>query len=161
MFLDFLVEIENYMIWVWLGVFVLAVVLEASTQDFVSIWFSIGALMAMAVSGFLPFWGELIVFVVVSACALIFTRPLVKKMMDRTVRKTNSDEFLGKRVKVIKEITKYDGGEVKLNGITYVAILMEDEEKSIPEGSIVEVVSLRGNRVIVKLIDEVAKEENE
>ncbi|RIA66523.1 membrane protein implicated in regulation of membrane protease activity [Anaeroplasma bactoclasticum] len=159
MFLDFLADIENYMIWVWLGIFVLTLVLEASTQDFVSIWFSVGALMAMAVSGFTPFWAELIVFVVVSACALIFTRPLVKKMMDRTVRKTNSDEFLGKRVKVIKEITKYDGGEVKLNGITYVAILMEEEEKSIPVDSIVEVVSLKGNRVIVKLIDEGIKEE--
>ena len=159
MFLDFLADIENYMIWVWLGIFVLTLVLEASTQDFVSIWFSVGALMAMTVSGFTPFWAELIVFVVVSACALIFTRPLVKKMMDRTVRKTNSDEFLGKRVKVIKEITKYDGGEVKLNGITYVAILMEEEEKSIPVDSIVEVVSLKGNRVIVKLIDEGIKEE--
>ena len=159
MFLDFLANIEDYMIWVWLGIFVLTLVLEASTQDFVSIWFSVGALMAMAVSGFTPFWAELIVFVVVSACALIFTRPLVKKMMDRTVRKTNSDEFLGKRVKVIKEITKYDGGEVKLNGITYVAILMEEEEKSIPVDSIVEVVSLKGNRVIVKLIDEGIKEE--
>ncbi len=159
MLLDFLADIENYMIWVWLGIFVLTLVLEASTQDFVSIWFSVGALMAMAVSGFTPFWAELIVFVVVSACALIFTRPLVKKMMDRTVRKTNSDEFLGKRVKVIKEITKYDGGEVKLNGITYVAILMEEEEKSIPVDSIVEVVSLKGNRVIVKLIDEGIKEE--
>lgn len=159
MFLEFLADIENYMIWVWLGIFVLTLVLEASTQDFVSIWFSVGALMAMAVSGFTPFWAELIVFVVVSACALIFTRPLVKKMMDRTIRKTNSDEFLGKRVKVIKEITKYDGGEVKLNGITYVAILMEEEEKSIPVDSIVEVVSLKGNRVIVKLIDEGIKEE--
>jgi membrane protein implicated in regulation of membrane protease activity len=160
MFLDFLADIENYMIWVWRGIFVLnTLVLEASTQDFVSIWFSVGALMAMAVSGFTPFWAELIVFVVVSACALIFTRPLVKKMMDRTVRKTNSDEFLGKRVKVIKEITKYDGGEVKLNGTTYVSILMEEEEKSIPVDSIVEVVSLKGNRVIVKLIDEGIKEE--
>jgi membrane protein implicated in regulation of membrane protease activity len=143
MFLDCLADIENYMIWVWRGIFVLnTLVLEACTQDFVSIWFSVGALMARAVSGFTPFWAELIVFVVVSACALIFTRPLVKKMMDRTVRKTNSDEFLGKRVKVIKEITKYDGGKVKLNGTNYVSILMEEEEKSIPVDCIVEVVSL-------------------
>ena len=90
-------EIENYTIWIWLGVFVLTVILEASTQDFVSIWFAVGALVAIAISYSAPFWVELIVFVVISAMALIFTRPLVKKLMDRTVRKTNSDEFVGKR----------------------------------------------------------------
>ena len=153
MFLDFLTEIENYTIWIWLGIFVLTVILEASTQDFVSIWFSVGALVAIAISYSAPFWVELIVFVVISAMALIFTRPLVKKLMDRTVRKTNSDDFVGKRVKVEKEITKYDGGLVKLNGIVYSAILMEEEEKSIPLDSIVEVVSLKGNRVVVKLIE--------
>lgn len=159
MFLDFLTEIENYTIWIWLGIFVLTVILEASTQDFVSIWFAVGALVAIAISYSAPFWVELIVFVVISAMALIFTRPLVKKLMDRTVRKTNSDDFVGKRVKVEKEITKYDGGLVKLNGIVYSAILMEEEEKSIPLDSIVEVVSLKGNRVVVKLIEKNESEE--
>ena len=159
MFLDFLTEIENYTIWIWLGVFVLTVILEASTQDFVSIWFAVGALVAIAFSYSAPFWVELIVFVVISAMALIFTRPLVKKLMDRTVRKTNSDEFVGKRVKVEKEITKYDGGLVKLNGIVYSAILMEEEEETIPLDSIVEVVSLKGNRVVVKLIEKNESEE--
>ena len=159
MFLDFLTEIENYTIWIWLGVFVLTVILEASTQDFVSIWFAVGALVAIAISYSAPFWVELIVFVVISAMALIFTRPLVKKLMDRTVRKTNSDEFVGKRVKVEKEITKYDGGLVKLNGIVYSAILMEEEEETIPLDSIVEVVSLKGNRVVVKLIEQNESEE--
>lgn len=159
MFLDFLTEIENYTIWIWLGIFVLTVILEASTQDFVSIWFSVGSLVAIAISYSAPFWVELIVFVVISAMALIFTRPLVKKLMDRTVRKTNSDDFVGKRVKVEKEITKYDGGLVKLNGIVYSAILMEEEEKSIPLDSIVEVVSLKGNRVVVKLIEKNESEE--
>ncbi|MBQ2471229.1 MAG: NfeD family protein [Acholeplasmatales bacterium] len=159
MFLDFLTEIENYTIWIWLGVFVLTVILEASTQDFVSIWFAVGALVAIAISYSAPFWVELIVFVVISAMALIFTRPLVKKLMDRTVRKTNSDEFVGKRVKVEKEITKYDGGLVKLNGIVYSAILMEEEEETIPLDSIVEVVSLKGNRVVVKLIEKNESEE--
>ena len=159
MFLDFLTEIENYTIWIWLGIFVLTVILEASTQDFVSIWFAVGALVAIAISYSAPFWVELIVFVVISAMALIFTRPLVKKLMDRTVRKTNSDDFVGKRVKVEKEITKYDGGLVKLNGIVYSAILMEEEEKPIPLDSIVEVVSLKGNRVVVKLIEKNEREE--
>ena len=105
MFLD--VVFEEYMIWFWLGVFVLAVVVEALTEEMVSIWFGVGALITIPISYAAPFWVEIVVFSVVSVVALIFTRPLIKKLMDRTVRKTNIDEFIGKRVKVIKEIDKY------------------------------------------------------
>lgn len=153
-------NIESHMYLIWLSVFVIAFVLEAITQDFVSIWFAIGALIAVIISFFAPFWVEIIVFVVVSVASLICTRPLVKKFMDRTARKTNTDEFLGRKVKVIKTIDKFDGGTIKLNGIEYTAILMEEDEESIPEDSIVEVVSMRGNRAVVrKIIEEESTEE--
>ncbi len=146
-------DFEQYMIWIWLGIFVLAVVIEAVTMDLVSIWFALGSMAALCVSFGVPFWVEIIVFFVISTITLIFTRPLVKKMMDRQVRKTNSDDFVGKRVKVIKEIDKFDGGEIKLNGITYTAILPEDENETIDVDAIVEVVTLKGNKVVVKKID--------
>ena len=142
------------MIWIWLAVFVLTVVLEAITQDFVSIWFSVGALVSLTVSNWIPYWSEIIIFVVVSVAALIGTRPLVKKLTDRTERKTNSDEFVGKRLKAMTDISKYDAGVVKLNGIEYTAILMEEEYNLIPEGSTVEVVALKGNRVVVKKLND-------
>jgi membrane protein implicated in regulation of membrane protease activity len=142
-----------------IGVFIIALVVEISTQEFVSVWFSAGALVAMCICYFVPFWVEIIIFSVVSLAALILTRPLIKRLTDRTERFTNTDEFVGKRVKVEKEITKYDGGLVKLNGIVYSAILMEEEEETIPLDSIVEVVSLKGNRVVVKLIEKNESEE--
>ena len=157
MFLD--VVFEEYMIWFWLGVFVLAVVVEALTEEMVSIWFGVGALITIPISYAAPFWVEIVVFSVVSVVALIFTRPLIKKLMDRTVRKTNIDEFIGKRVKVIKEIDKFDGGEVKLNGIIYTAILREEDEKTIVNDKMVEIVALKGNRVVVKEINEESVEE--
>ena len=145
--------IEQYMVWIWLAIFVLAVVVEAVTMDLVSIWFALGSLAALCISFGVPFWVEIIVFFVISTITLIFTRPLIKKLMDRQIRKTNSDDFIGKRVKVIKEIDKFDGGEIKLNGITYTAILPEDEDETINVDSIVEVVTLKGNMVVVKKID--------
>ena len=146
---------EQYMIWIWLAAFVIAIVLEAITQDFVSIWFAVGAIVALVISNWVDFWIEIVVFSIISVAALIGTRPLVRKMMDRTTRKTNSDDFIGKRVKAITDITKYDAGEVKLNGIVYTAILMEDSDVTIPKDTIVEIVALKGNRVVVKeLIEE-------
>lgn len=147
-------NIEDYMIWIWLAIFVIAVVVEALTEELVSVWFAAGALITIPISYAAPFWVEIVVFAVISVVALIFTRPLVKRMMDRTVRKTNSDDFIGKRVKVIKPIDKFDGGEVKLNGIIYTAILREEDEEKIENDSIVEVVALKGNRVVVKKIIE-------
>lgn len=141
-----------YMIWVWLGVFVLAFVLEAITQDLVSVWFGLGALVCICISGFSEWWVQLIVFVVVSAIALVATRPLVKKILARSERKTNSDDYIGQKVKTISEVTKFDGGEVKLNGIVYTAILMENTEETIEKDVVVEVVAIKGNRLVIKKI---------
>ena len=142
--------IEEYMVWIWLGIFVLTVVLEAVTQDLVSIWFSLGSMAALCVSFGVPFWVEIIVFFVVSTITLIFTRPLVKKLMDRQIRKTNTDDFVGKKVKVVSDIDKFDGGEIKINGIIYTAILQEEENEAILKDSIVEIITLKGNKVVVK-----------
>jgi len=151
-------DIENYMIWIWLGIFVVTVIVEAVTQDLVSIWFSLGSMAALCVSFGVPFWVEIIVFFVVSTITLIFTRPLVKKLMDRQIRKTNTDDFIGKRVKVVKNIDKFDGGEVKINGIIYTAILLEEENETIPEDAVVEIITLKGNKVVVKKIEDKAEE---
>lgn len=141
---------EAYMMWIWLAVFVITVIVEASTQNFVSIWFSVGALVALCISGFCPFWIEIIVFTVVSCVALIFTRPLVKKLMTTTERFTNIDEIVGKRVVCKEDISKFNPGEVKLNDLVYTAVLMEDSDKTISKGAIVEIVAIRGNKLVVK-----------
>lgn len=142
------------MVWIWLAIFVIAVIVEAVTQEFVSIWFAVGALVALVSSFALEIWAQILIFSVVSLLALAFTRPLVKKMTERAIRHTNVDEFVGKRVKLDKEVTKYNAGEIKVNGIVYSAVLMEDVEEAIEEGSIVEVVTLRGNKIVVKKIEE-------
>lgn len=142
------------MVWIWLAIFVIAVIVEAVTQEFVSIWFAVGALVALVSSFALEIWAQILIFSVVSLLALALTRPLVKKMTERAIRHTNVDEFVGKRVKLDKEVTKYNAGEIKVNGIVYSAVLMEDVEEAIEEGSIVEVVTLRGNKIVVKKIEE-------
>lgn len=144
------------MVWVWVAVFVIAVIVEAITQEFVSIWFAVGALISLVTTFVIPdlIWAQVLIFSFVSLIALACTRPLVRKMTERAVRHTNVDEFVGKRVKLEKAVTKYDAGEVKVNGIIYSAILMEDVEDTIEQDSIVEIITLRGNKIVVKKIEE-------
>jgi len=145
--------IEDYMIYVWLAVFLIALVVEASTQEFVSVWFSAGAIVAMCICFFVPFYVEIIIFAVVSLAALILTRPLIKRLTARTERYTNADEFVGKRVMLDKDVTKFEAGEIKINGVIYQAVLPEDSDEDIKKGSIVEMVALKGNKVIVRMVE--------
>ena len=67
------------MVWIWLGAIVLCGVVEALTAGLVSIWFVAGAAAALAATLLGAGTGvQLVVFVVVSAAALVLTRPLVR-----------------------------------------------------------------------------------
>ncbi len=150
--------IQDYMIWIWLGVFLIALIVEASTQEFVSVWFSAGAVVAMCICFFVPLYVQIIVFAVVSLAALILTRPLIKRLTARTERFTNTDEFVGKRVMLEKGVTKFEAGEVKINGVVYQAVLAEDSDEEIKKGSIVEMVALKGNKIVVRMIENKGEE---
>ena len=121
--------IEQYMIWVWLAVFIITVATEAGTQDFVSIWFSVGSLIAMAICYFAPFYVEIIVFAVISLASLILTRPLVKKFMDRTTRYTNADEFVGKKTILEKSNDSKEVSETLTEIIEAANVLSKEESK--------------------------------
>ncbi|MCR5112394.1 MAG: NfeD family protein [Acholeplasmatales bacterium] len=151
MFLAF--DIEAYTIWFWLAAFVFTIILEAITQDFVSVWFAAGSFATLCICYFAPWWVEVIVFLVISVVSLIATRPLVKKLMRSQIRKTNSDEFIGQRVKLLKDTSKFESGEVKINSIIYTAVLPDDSDEEIKADSIVEIVSIKGNKVIIRKVE--------
>ena len=145
---------EAYMVWLWLGLFLFAILIEALSQDLIAIWFALGALVSLVLSAIpgLAWYVELIVFAFVSFFVMFLTRPLAKKLLQNAIRYTNVDEMVGKRFEVLKEISKYQNGEVKINGIIYTASLMEEEYENIAAGEIVEVVTFKGNKVVVRKI---------
>lgn len=142
----------DYMVWVWLAIFLFTIVIEALSQDLIAIWFSLGALVSLVLSVIpgLPWYVELIVFAFVSLFVMGFTRPLAKKLLLNATRYTNIDEYIGKRVTVLKEVSKFENGEIKLNGIIYSASLLEEATESISVGEIVEIVTFKGNKVVVR-----------
>jgi membrane protein implicated in regulation of membrane protease activity len=147
-------SIEDYMIFIWLGVFVIALIVEICTTDVVSIWFcgaSLISLILAAIPG-VPFWVEIVVFVVLSVALLLALRPVVKKYFSKNNFKTNVDEMIGHKALVIKEISELQRGEVKINGIIWTAEAANPSEK-IGKDDIVKILSIDGNKLIVKKID--------
>ncbi len=143
----------EYLWIVWLSVFVIGLIIETGTTELVSIFFSFGALIAMIIS-FIPgveWWVQLIIFVVLSGASLAALRPIVKKYLNKEKRDTNVDEYIGKKVNVI-DVNNDGTPEVKLNGLIW-RIEPVDEEEKIIVGEKVEIVTIKGNKLIVRKVE--------
>ena len=142
---------EQYMWIVWLVVFVLAVIIEATTAELVSIFFAVGAAITLIIS-FIPgvtWWIELIVFVVVSGASLLGLRPLMHRFLAKEGRKTNIDEMIGKKGLMIKGCDELNYGEIKVNGVIWTA-MNENEKEPINEKEVVTIVAVKGNKLVVR-----------
>jgi len=146
--------IEQYMWIIWLVLFVAMLIIEAIGPALVSIWFALGAVIALILS-FIPevaWWIEVIVFVVISIATLLALRPILKRYIKRNNYNTNIDSFTGKRGYVIEDITYLRPGAVKIGDVSWTAIPANKDEK-IVENEIIEVVAVNGNKLIVKKVE--------
>lgn len=146
------------MIIVWVTIFLITLIAEISTEALVSIWFTIGAIFAAALTYVpgMPWWGEIIVFAIISLLSFLIIKPLVNKKLQRIKSNTNVDSLLGKKGVVVKKITNLDKGEVKINSVIWNAI-KRDSEEDIEKGEVVEIVAIQGNKLLVR---KSSKEEN-
>lgn len=146
---------EQYLWIMWLVIFIVMVIVEASGPNLVSIWFAVGSLVALIIS-FIPgvtWWIELIVFVVVSATTLLALRPACRRFFKRNIFKSNIDSFTGKKGLVVEDITSLNPGSVKIGDIKWSAVPLNKDEKLLVN-DVVEVVSVNGNKLTVKKVEE-------
>ena len=96
---------------------VILIIIEASTMGLTTIWFALGALISMVLAFLnLPIVWQILLFLVVSAILLIFTRPVAVKKLKIGSVKTNSDNIPGQRGRVTQDIKEDEKGLVKING---------------------------------------------
>ncbi len=143
--------IESIMIWIWLGIFVLSVIIEAVEPDLVSIWFAAGALLAIILSIIpgIPFWVGIIVFLVIAFVLIFAIRPLAKKYLYKKEVKSNIEEKIGEKCVVIKAINELSHGEVKLNGVIWTAVA-KNKSEVFEEQAVVTIIGVDGNKLIVE-----------
>ena len=142
---------EQFMWIIWLVVFVIAIIIEATTAELVSIFFCAGALVSLIVS-FIPgvdWWIEVIIFVIISGASLLGLRPLMHKFLNKEKRDTNIDEMIGKKGLMIKGCDELNHGEIKVNGVIWTA-MSADEKEEIGANEKVVIVGVNGNKLIVK-----------
>ena len=151
---------EQYMWIVWLAWMIIMVIVECMGPALVSIWFAAGALVSLILSLFslipgvtIPWWVQVIVFVVVSAITLLALRPLSKRYLKRNIVNSNVDSLVGKRGLLEEEIKPFEPGVCKINDVSWTAISTNGKE-TIAVKSVVEVVAIQGNKLLVKKVEE-------
>lgn len=85
----------------------------------------------------------------VSIAALIATRPLVRKMMDKNIVPTNADAVLGREARVTEAIDNtVPSGAVYVDGKTWSA--RSESGETLPEGTLVRAVRMEGVKLFVE-----------
>lgn len=141
----------EYMPLVWLGVIILAVILEAITCALVSVWFIPAAVISLILSFFpIPLWVQITVFLACSALLIIFIKGIFKKTLGLSSVATNADAVIGEEAVVTEAIDNIKGyGQVKVKGQIWTARAY-DQEIKYEKGEILNVVAIEGVKLICK-----------
>lgn len=135
---------------VWLGIFLVLLVLEIISLGLTTIWFAGGALAAFAAA----LLGaniiiQAVLFLVISLVLLFVTRPIAVKYFNNNLAKTNVENVIGKTAKVSRQIDNVNSlGEAVLEGETWMA--RSENNEIIAEGTLVTVVAVEGVKLIVR-----------
>lgn len=141
-------------IWIWLAVACLSLIIELFTWQMVTIWFVPSAIISLILAACgVTVEIQVPVFIVLSLVLIFSLRKISLKYLLKNKDKTNIDSLIGKKTKLISPINLENQGSVKINGVVWTAV-GENDNVSIDVGKTVEIISVNGNKLIVKEITE-------
>jgi membrane protein implicated in regulation of membrane protease activity len=136
-----------WLVWVIIaGAFAAA---ETISLAFVLVMFAggaVGAAIAAAAGGSLL--TQFVVAVVVTMALLVGFRPYAVRKLSTPLHPSGSDRLVGKEAVVLTEVTRFDGGRVRLNGAEWSA-RSDDPAVTMPAGTLVRVVEIHGATALV------------
>jgi membrane protein implicated in regulation of membrane protease activity len=140
----------NYMPFFWIAVIVLSVIWEAMTATLVAVWFMPSALIATVLSFFnVPIFVQILVFAILSALFIIFSKTIFNKTLRLRYTPTNADTVIGENAVVTEEICNLENrGLVKVRGQIWSA--RSADGTVLAPGEIVSVISIEGVKLICR-----------
>ncbi len=138
------------MLWIWIGLIVIFVIVEAATVQLVTVWFAVGGIAGLIAYAFgLEIWMQILIFAVVSAVALAVTRPFVKRFTKGRKQPTNADRYIGQEATVTEPISnELSTGAVRIGGLEWTARTVDNSE--VDKGERVTVEAIEGAKLLVK-----------
>lgn len=143
--------------WIWLGLMVVFIFVEAATVATVSLWFAGGALVSMVAALLhvsVPV--QVVLFFVVSGTLLASLRPVLQRYFVPKLKKTNIDAVIGASGLVTEDIDNIQGkGKVKVGAMDWTARSTDDS--MISAGTQIRVDRIEGVKVFVSPVKETVK----
>jgi len=139
--------------WIWISVIVLAVILEAVTDQLIAIWFVPAAIVSTVLDFMnVDFIFQVLVFLVISIVGIIFIRKYLTRFKNDPSTRTNIDAIIGEKCVVTERISTFAGcGQAKVKGQLWSARgVNEDDEFEV--GEVLKVVAIEGVKLICKKI---------
>ena len=140
---------------IWLVIAVVMFVIEAVTTGLATLWFGIGAVVAMIMDlcG-ASVASQIIVMAVISAVCfavcMIWIRPKLESLRKKNIQHTNADRLIGREGVVIVPLNATEGkGQVKVDGQIWSAKAEEDFN----EGTKITVKAIEGVKLVVGRAD--------
>ena len=129
------------MSYIWLGVIIFSLIIEALTVQMIAIWFAPAALVSMIVSLLgAPLWLQIILFIAVSALCVATLYKKLKDNIKNKSEKTNIDALIGEIGFVEEEIPMYKPGRVSVKGMSWKAV----SDTPLIKGDMVRVLEVNG-----------------
>ena len=140
---------------VWLALMIACIALEALSMQLFSIWFAMGALVALIADlAGAELWLQIILFLAVTVVSLLATRPLTKRLRGQK-EPTNADRCVGQTVMVQEEIDNVNGtGLIKVEGQIWTARTADGSV--VPAGAFVRTLEIQGAKLLVEPLNEQA-----
>lgn len=146
------------MSWFWLGVILISLVVEALTQQLVSIWFAAAGLITLILSySSLSQNIQFVIFLVLAACFMFLVRQWAQNKLSRKIIATNVDSLLGRKAIVVEELDNLGRGQVKIDGVQWIMTLDKTSDK-VNVGDSVEIIFVDGAKLVVRNIKTEMKE---
>lgn len=139
---------------IWVILAILFLVVELVTVGMVSLWFFIGALVALiaALCG-APAWLQIVLFLVVSGVCFAVLYPRLKHLVRKGNQATNADMTIGQTCVVTQRIDNIAGtGAVSVAGKVWTARTVNGEIAE--EGDLVRAEEIQGVKLIVTPLHE-------
>lgn len=135
----------------WLVTVIILVVAEVLTVQLVAIWPAIGGIGAMVAASFdQPVWLQFLLFAAVSLVLLVFTRPLVRRLVRQPApaATNNIERLLGTRAVVTEPVDNAaETGAVNVSGVVWTARAANGAP--IPAGAHVVIERCEGTKLFV------------
>lgn len=143
----------EHFVWLWIGMIILAVIMEVLTDQLISIWFIPGAFISAILSLCqVDFIWQALVFAVISAVAVPVGKIILGKSKSNTDTRTNIDAIIGEKCVVSEKVDNFAGcGLVRVKG-QYWSARGVNENDVFEVGEVLSVVAIEGVKLICKKI---------